>query len=88
MAPIHMETQQDARAPAGLNQLADSFVSSPRAHYTVGQSVCAMVQGIDSERQRLALSLKPSLTSRRDGAYSISLFADLEAAERIRWACI
>ena len=72
------------RVSTGLNQLADSFVSSPGAHFTLGQSVTALVQSVDTEKQRLALSLKPSATSARDGAFLHSLFTDLELSEKLR----
>ena len=61
-------------------------MSDPSAHYVVGQSVRALVQSVDKEKQRLGLSLKPSLTSLRDGAYLRSMFADLELAAQLRWA--
>ena len=59
-------------------------MSDPGAHFSVGQSVTALVQSVDPERQRLGLSLKPSLTTQPDGAFAGSLFADLELAEQLR----
>ena len=44
----------------------------------------ALVQSVDAARQRLSLSLKPSLTMQPGGAFASSLFADLELAERLR----
>lgn len=69
---------------AGLAQLADTFVSDPRRHFTEGQSVRATVAAVDAARGRFAVSLKPSLVATADGAYLGSLFCALEWAERVR----
>ncbi|BDA47226.1 probable protein RRP5 homolog [Coccomyxa sp. Obi] len=69
---------------AGLAQLADQFVSDPARHFTEGQSVRAAVVTVDAAKQRFTLALKQSLAGAPDAAYACSLFADLEAAERIR----
>ena len=53
----------DGAARAGLAQLADTFVSDPRRHFTEGQSVRAAVAAVDAARGRFALSLKPSLVA-------------------------
>ena len=71
---------------AGLAQLADSPVADPQQHFTVNQSVRASIVSVDTERGRFSLALKHSLTGPSDGLYVESLFASLEAAERIRWA--
>lgn len=44
----------------------------------------AAVVTVDSPKQRFTVALKHSLTGAADAAYARSLFADLEAAERIR----
>lgn len=67
-----------------MHQLADSFVSDPSAHFTLGQSVTALVQSVDAETQRLGLSLKPLATGRSDAAFLHSLFADLELDAQLR----
>ena len=69
---------------AGLAQLADNFVSDPARSFTLGQSVRASVVTVDTERGRFSLALKHSLTNSGDGLDAESLFASLEAAERIR----
>jgi rRNA biogenesis protein RRP5 len=46
---------------AGLPQLADSFVSDPRSHFRVGQSVWAVVLDVVEAQGRFSLSLKPSV---------------------------
>lgn len=69
---------------AGLAQLADQFVSDPARHFAEGQSVRAAVVTVDAAKQRFTLALKQSLAGASDAAYARSLFADLEAAERIR----
>ena len=69
---------------AGLAQLADSLVSDPQRHFAQNQSVRASVVSVDTDRGRFALSLKHSATGSSDGLYAESLFASLEAAERIR----
>ena len=69
---------------SGLAQLADSPVADPKQHFTLNQSVRASIVSVDAERGRFSLALKHSLTGASDGLYVESLFASLEAAERIR----
>ena len=69
---------------AGLAQLADGLVSDPQRHFALNQSVHASVVSVDADRGRFSLSLKHSVTGAADGLYAESLFASLEAAERIR----
>ena len=69
---------------AGLAQLADSLVSDPQRHFALNQSVRASVVSVDAERGRFSLALKHSVTGAADGLYAESLFASLEATERIR----
>ena len=59
-------------------------MSDPARHFAEGQSVRAAVVTVDSAKQRFTIALKQSLAGAPDAAYARSLFADLEAAERIR----
>jgi ribosomal protein S1 len=59
-------------------------VSDPHQAFSEGQSVRAAVASIDPVKHRFSVSLKQSLTGTSDADYLRSLFADLEAAERIR----
>ena len=69
---------------AGLPQLADCLVSNPQRHFALNQSVRASVVSVDASRERFSLSLKHSVTGAADGQHAESLFASLEAAERVR----
>ena len=42
---------------------------------------------VDRERKRFSVTLKPALTASPDAALLASLFADLELAAQLRWAC-
>ena len=72
--------------PAGLTQLADTFVSDPNVHYTPGQTVRAQVVAVDASRGRISLNLRPAATAVPDGSLLASLFSDLETANALRCA--
>lgn len=69
---------------AGLSQLADTFVTDPRALFAPGQSVRAQVVTLDADKQRFAVTLRPSLTASSDAAYVTGLYADLESAAAMK----
>lgn len=71
---------------AGLTQLADTFVSSPAAHFSTGQTVRALLVDVDSDKGRVALNLRPSATATPDAGLLASLFCDLELADALRCA--
>jgi len=64
-------------------QLADTFVTDPRQHCAVGQSVLAHVLDVDLERGRSMLCLKPSICNSGGAELLESLFADTELASSL-----
>jgi len=68
---------------APVPQLADTFVTDPRQHFAVGQSVKAHVLDVDEARSRAVLTLKASVVGSDGAGLLRSLFADTERAAEL-----
>jgi len=64
-------------------QLADTFVTDPKQHYAVGQSVRAQVLEVDLERRRCLFCLKPSQCGGGEAQLLQTLLRDMETAHAI-----
>lgn len=58
---------------AGLPQLADTFVTDPARHFSVGQSVLASVVAVEEGGVKFAVSLKPSVVGSSEGKFLAGL---------------
>lgn len=53
--------------------MADTFVTDPGRHFTVGQSVLASVVAVDDGGGKFAVSLKPSVVGSSEGKFLAGL---------------